>query len=191
MQISRRQTLGGAAATAMLLTAPLHAVASPPGRHAFAFQTGNWRVSHRKLVARLAGSHDWVSFGGTCAAWETLDGGGNVEDHFIDDPRGPHRAGAYRMLDPSTGLWSIWWFDPRSPVLSPPVIGRFEGGEGRFYCDDTFSSRPIRVRFIWRIIDDDNLLWEQAFSADGERTWETNWTMEFNRNDDGEKEQER
>ncbi|MEU9510940.1 hypothetical protein AB0D32_32210 [Micromonospora sp. NPDC048170] len=23
--------------------------------------------------------------------------------------------------------------------------------------------------------------WEQAFSTDGERTWETNWVMEFTR----------
>ena len=179
MQTSRRQALGGAAAAALLITRPTIASALPQGRHAFAFQTGKWRVAHRKLAVRLAGSDDWVSFGGTCAAWETLDGGGNVEDHFIEDPRGPYRAGAYRMLDPATGLWSIWWFDPRSPVLSPPVIGRIEGNEGRFYCDDTFDGRPIRVRFIWRIIDHDHLRWEQAFSDDGEKTWETNWTMEF------------
>ena len=172
--------MAGIAATAMPLPTPLHA-APATQIHAFAFQTGRWRVAHRKLAARLAGSQEWVEFAGSCRAWETLAGGGNVEDHVIDDPRGAYRAGAYRMLDPATDCWSIWWFDPRSPELSPPVVGRFEGREGRFFCDDTFDGRPIRVRFIWCILDASNLRWEQAFSPDAGRTWETNWTMAFGR----------
>ena len=45
--------------------------------------------------------------------------------------------------------------------------------------DDTFAGRPIRVRFTWSGVTTRTPRWEQAFSADGGETWETNWVMEF------------
>jgi hypothetical protein len=35
------------------------------------------------------------------------------------------------------------------------------------------------VRFVWSQIYTPEPRWEQAFSADGGQTWETNWIMEF------------
>lgn len=151
------------------------------GRHDFAFQTGEWRVRHRKLKGRLVGSTEWIEFDGTCRAWELLGGEGNVDDHFLDDPNGAYHAATFRRTDPKTGLWSIWWFDPRFPTLEPPVVGSFKDGVGTFYADDRLNGRPIKVRFIWSGIDARSARWEQAFSADGGKTWETNWTMAFER----------
>lgn len=147
----------------------------------FAFQTGDWRVRHRKLKRRLVGSTDWVTFDGTCRAWEVQGGAANVEDQFLDDPAGPYRAAAFRRRSPKTGLWSIWWFDGRSGDLDPPVIGGFADGVGTFFADDSFEGRPIRVRFVWSGITATRAQWEQAFSADNGATWETNWIMAFER----------
>jgi hypothetical protein len=61
------------------------------------------------------------------------------------------------------------------------VRGRFHGGVGTFYADDTFKDKPIRVRFLWSGIQANTCRWEQAFSPDGGATWETNWIMEFTR----------
>jgi hypothetical protein len=36
-------------------------------------------------------------------------------------------------------------------------------------------------RFIWTVTSRDACRWEQAFSVDGGRTWETNWIMDFTR----------
>lgn len=155
--------------------------AAQAGRHAFRFQTGHWRVRHRKLKARLEGSTEWMEFEGTCTAWEVMDGAANVEDQVLGDPAGPYRAAAFRRLDPETGEWSIWWFDGRFPALDPPVRGRFENGIGTFLADDQLNGRPIKVRFVWSDTGTDRPRWEQAFSGDGGRTWETNWTMEFER----------
>lgn len=180
---SRRQLLA-AALDAGALSAASRGMSVPPpsmGGAGFAFQTGEWRVRHRKLRQRLAGSTDWHEFGGTCRAWELMDGQANVEDNHIDDPAGPYRAAAFRLRDQRTLSWSIWWFDPRFATVGPPVVGTFVDGVGRFYADDSLNGRPIRMRFVWSDIGASAARWEQAFSADGGATWEVNWIMRFER----------
>lgn len=151
------------------------------GKHDFAFQTGDWRVRHRKLRERLAGSSDWFEFGGACRGWELIGGAGNVDDHWLDDPNGPYSAATVRRTDPATGIWSIWWLDSRFPGLAPPLSGGFVDGVGTFCGKDEHDGRPIDIRFIWSDITGTAARWEQAFSADGGATWEVNWVMEFTR----------
>lgn len=148
--------------------------------HAFAFQTGDWVVRHRKLAQRLAGEVNWLEFGGSCRAYEILDGAGNVDDFLIDDPGGAYRAATFRRLDPTTGDWSIYWADSRRDGLDPPMRGRFHNGIGTFFGSDMLDGREIMVRFIWSDIGPARARWEQAFSLDG-REWEVNWIMRFAR----------
>lgn len=152
--------------------------------HAFAFQTGSWSVAHRKLARRLAGSTDWLEFGGTCHAQEILGGAGNVDDFEIDEPGGRYRAATFRRLDPATGEWSIYWADGRRSGLDAPMRGRFDAGVGTFHGQDTLDGRPIFVRFIWSDIKPDTARWEQAFSLD-QLSWEVNWIMRFTRMSSG------
>jgi len=153
-----------------------------PGAHDFDFLVGRWRVHHRRLKQRLEGCTEWQEFEGTSTLRPLMDGQGNVDDNVIDLPAGPYRAISVRSFDPATGLWAIWWLDGRHPhQLDPPVVGRFEGGVGTFLADDRFKGRPIRVRFLWTDIAPDSARWQQAFSEDGGRTWETNWVMDLRR----------
>lgn len=184
-EISRRGAVAAVAAVGATLTpgiaVAVRTVSDPPSASDFAFQTGEWSVAHCKLKHRLAGDSTWIKFQGTCRAWEILGGEGNIEDNLLDDPSGAYRAAALRKLDPKTDLWSIWWFDARAEHPGPPVVGRFQGGIGTFVADDQLDGRPIKVRFIWSDISEQQAHWEQAFSADGGTTWETNWTMKFER----------
>jgi hypothetical protein len=148
--------------------------------HAFAFQTGDWNVRHRKRARRLVGDSDWIEFGGTCHAWEILGGAGNIDDFWLDDPAGAYRAATFRRVDPATGEWSIHWADARRDGLDPPVRGSFRDGVGTFLGHDAVNGQDIHVRFIWSGIGKDRARWEQAFSLDGEE-WEVNWIMEFTR----------
>ena len=67
-------------------------------------------------------------------------------------------------------------------ALDEPVVGRFEDdGIGRFECDDIVFGVHVRVRYEWTVVDDDTLKWEQFFSFDGRRTWESNWVMKSTR----------
>jgi hypothetical protein len=153
-----------------------------PAVHDFDFLFGTWRVRHRRLVERLAGSDEWQEFDGTCTAWPILGGAGNIDDNVLELPAGTYRAISLRTYDPVTDRWSIWWLDGRSPDrLDPPVVGGFEDGTGTFVASDTFDGRPILVRFLWSIRSRDAIRWEQAFSDDDGATWEVNWVMESSR----------
>lgn len=152
------------------------------GSHDFDFLHGRWSVHNRRLQKRLAGSTTWEEFEATNVCRVLLGGAAN-EDEFRTE-FWPHFVGmTFRFYDPDTGRWSIYWADNRTHVLQPPVVGRFENGVGLFEGKDTFEGRPIDVRFVWRVLDARHAHWEQAFSADGGRTWEPNWTMEFTRTD--------
>ena len=145
----------------------------------FDFLVGRWRVHHRRLKERLVGNHDWVEFEGTCVMQKILGGAGNMDENVLDFPGDAYCAVTLRTYDAAKRQWSIWWIDGRNPGhLDPPVVGGFKDGAGTFYTDDTLRGKLIRVRFLWT-----NLTtrphWEQAFSEDGGKTWETNWTMEF------------
>jgi hypothetical protein len=151
--------------------------------HDFDFYMGSWRVHHRRLKDRLAGSTEWEEFEGTSTAWPILDGAGNIDDNVIELPGGTYRAISLRSFDPETQQWSIWWLDGRYPMgpLDPPVRGGFKDGVGTFKAEETFRDKPIVVRFIWSDITPTSTRWEQAFSPDGGETWEVNWVMESTR----------
>jgi hypothetical protein len=153
------------------------------GLHDFDSRAGHWRAHHRRLKERLAGSHEWIEFDGTQSAWLLMDGSANVDDNVFDMPGGSYRGVTLRAYDPKSGQWAIWWLDGRNPFgeLDPPVKGRFEHGVGTFYADDTLRGKPIRVRFIWSKLTATSAHWEQAFSPDGGKTWETNWVTDFTR----------
>lgn len=154
-----------------------------PAVHDFDFLFGAWRVHHRRLVERLAGSDEWEEFDGSMTAWPILGGAGNIDDNVVELPGGSYRAISLRTYDPLGDRWSIWWLDARSPArLDPPVVGGFEdSGHGTFLGPDTFDGRPILVRYLWTIHSRDAIRWEQAFSTDDGATWETNWIMESSR----------
>jgi hypothetical protein len=150
----------------------------------FDFLFGRWHVAHRRLRQRLAGGTEWDLFGGWSEARPLLDGRGNVDDNLIELPAalgGAYRAATLRSFDAGSDSWSIWWLDGRWPGrLDVPLVGRFDPeGTGLFFADDHFEGRPIRVRFLWLRTRTERPRWEQAFSADGGASWETNWEMDF------------
>jgi hypothetical protein len=153
------------------------------GLHAFDLRVGKWKLHNRVLKARLAGSHEWLEYGGVQTWRSILNGQGNVDDTRLDKPSGAYSGATLRAYDPKTGQWALWWLDGRTPTakLDPPMLGRFVGGVGTFYNDDSLRGKPIKVRFIWSKITRNSAHWEQAYSPDGGKTWETNWITDFTR----------
>jgi hypothetical protein len=155
------------------------------GLHAFDLRVGCWTIHNHVLKKRLADSHDWFDYEGTQRFWLTMGGYGNVDDNELRRPDGSYNGLSVRTYDPKTGIWSIWWYDGRDPSgpVDPPLKGRFKDGVGSFYSDATQDGKPIKARFIWSGITATAAHWEQAFSSDGGKTWETNWTADFSKID--------
>jgi hypothetical protein len=151
----------------------------------FDFWVGSWDVRNRWLRRRLAGSDDWEEFDATVVARPLLDGVGN-EDEFRTDHAGGFIGMSFRFFDPERRRWSIYWADSRRPgELDPPVFGTFSGDVGLFEGEDVYRGRPILVHFAWSGVTTPTPRWEQSFSDDGGRTWETNWVMDFARAGEG------
>jgi hypothetical protein len=163
--------------------APAPSTPAPKGARDFDFEVGSWRVHHRTLKKHPDGGTEWVEFDGTSTNHQIMDGLANVEDNVFHTATGARRGVALRAFDPKTGQWAIWWLDERYPLgpVGPPVVGRFENGTGTFYSDDVVDGVKIRTRYIWGHITPTSARWEQAISRDSGRTWETNWTMQFER----------
>jgi hypothetical protein len=86
-----------------------------------------------------------------------------------------------RLYNPKTQEWSLNWANGSDPVMTTPMLGGFENGEGVFADRETYDGKPIRVRNRFFDITPNSSRFEQAFSADDGKTWETNWVMTFDR----------
>ena len=151
------------------------------GRNDFDFLIGTWKVHHRRLKERLKGSSEWEEFEGDTVDRKILNGLGNMDENIIHRETGTVHAVTLRLLDPQAQEWSLYWAAGISGVLEVPMIGGFKHGLGEFYSQEVFEGRHIFSRFIWSEIKTASCKWEQAFSADGGQTWETNWVMDFER----------
>jgi hypothetical protein len=143
---------------------------------------GRWQVRHRRLKRRLVASSEWEEFDGTTHWQSILGGAANFNDSIVYRSTGTYRSMGLRAFDASTQTWSDWYLDGRKPSqVTIDGTGRFVDGVGIFLADDTFEGKPVKVRGRFTPLTPDTMQWEQAYSPDGEKTWETNYVMHCRR----------
>jgi hypothetical protein len=175
----------GASASAPPVPAPLRPSNFPvsptarDGRNDFDFEFGTWRTHYRILRERLVGSHDWYDCYGTSIVIPFWGGGGNLEDGDLRCPNRYVGGLTLRTYDPQTHQWTLWWGTKKLGIAPPQQVGHFDAdGVGRFYAYDSWHGTPVICRFQWTKVNG-NPRFEQAYSADRGRTWETNWTTDY------------
>ncbi|MEO8392868.1 MAG: hypothetical protein ABI700_07735 [Chloroflexota bacterium] len=152
------------------------------GRHDFDFLFGKWNGHQRRLRERLNNCTEWEEFESSTDARPILDGIGNVDEATMQRESGVLRGFTLRLYNPATEEWSLYWATGLGGQVGAPMVGRFDGnGRGEFYDFEPFAGIHIFSRFIWTVTGADTCRWEQAFSADAGKSWETNWTMDFTR----------
>ena len=151
------------------------------GQTDFDFFIGEWKVHNRRLRNPLQGSDSWYEFDGTSVARHLWGGKANIDEYAADSPSGPIQGMTLRLFDPKSRQWSLYWANSANGTLDKPMTGEFKDGRGEFFDQETFEGRSIYVRYVWSDATPTSCRWEQAFSADGGKTWETNWIMEFTR----------
>ena len=155
------------------------AVADHDARHDFDFLAGRWHAHSRRLTRPLdPGADAWEEFDSVHDGVLLPSGFGVADDFRI--PARPEFVGlALQLFDEATGRWQAYWY--RNGVLTASLVGRFVDGVGVFEGPDTHEGRPIRTRYTWSRITPRSARWEQAYSVDDGRTWETNWVMDYRR----------
>jgi hypothetical protein len=181
--------MGSALFATALGAAPVPAPIPPPnfvpsatardGSKDFDFELGTWRTHYRLLKHRLSGDHEWEDCYGTSVIRSFWAGSANLEDGDLKCPRRYIGGMTLRLYDARTHQWSLWWGTRALGVSPPQQVGHFDAsGVGRFYAYDIWQGKPIICRFQWTKVDG-NPHFEQAFSVDHGKTWETNWTTDY------------
>ena len=147
------------------------------GRRDFDFEIGRWQVHNRRLKEQLHGSTTWEEFEGIAVVRKVLGGLGTL-DEITQRASRPFQGMTVRLFNPQTQQWSIYFAESIHGVLTVPLIGGFTQGRGVFYAHEPVAGKHIFSRFLWLDITPTSYRWEQAFSADGGTTWETNWIQD-------------
>lgn len=169
----------------LLCAAPLAAAAptTRDGAHDFDFNMGSWSTHVERLSHPLRGSHDWLAYDGTSVVRPVWGGHASIFELEVSGPAGRIEGVGLRLYDPQTRQWSLNWASARDGLMTPPMFGTFHDGIGEFVDRETYDGKPIMVRNRFLAITANSSRFEQAFSADQGRTWETNWIMTFTRAD--------
>ena len=178
MTVPHRRILAAGFAALMLIATAASGAASATsdGQRDFDWEVGTWRTSVRVLAEPLSETPDtWLQFAGTSAVLPLMDRRANVVELKVSGPTGRIDGMNLRLFEPQANRWSLTFVNIRNGLLTPAVYGGFHDGVGEFYGDDQLGGSPIKVRFLVSRQGADTARFEQAFSADGGTTWETNW----------------
>lgn len=153
--------------------------------HAFDWDLGSWKIHMDRLVHPLTGSTTWTHMDGTTINSPFWSGRGNLAQVEADGPNGHLELLALRLYNPKSHEWTTSFATSSVGVLNSPtgrpIVGRFKEGHGEFIDQEPYNGRTILVRFRIGPVDANNAQSEQAFSADGGKTWEINWINHYTR----------
>ena len=187
-QLARKSALGSLTASFLDLEPTSRSAlgygpkAARASKHDFDFLFGSWKIHNRYLNGRLRQSVEWSEFEARADVEPVLNGLGNVDRYRATRFGASIEGVTLRLFNLVTGEWSIHWADTVRPgILLPPMVGRFDGDVGQFFGDQVLDGRKVLCRFLWTRTNPRSPQWEQAFSDDGGKTWETNWIMTFTR----------
>jgi hypothetical protein len=151
------------------------------GSHDFDFDFGTWKTHSSRLLHPLTGSKDWADMDGFTVVKKVWDGRANLAEYKADGPAGQVELLALRTYNPTTQEWNLNFATPNVGTLGIPGVGAFRNGRADFFDLEPINGKSVLVRFsIWGITPD-TAQSEQAFSADGGKTWEVNWINRYTR----------
>jgi len=165
----------------LAIAEPEHTDPITPEQHQFDFDFGTWATHSKRLLDPLTGSRTWIELDGKTVVRKVWGGRANLAEYDADGGGSRVTLLALRWFNPTTSEWNLDLASPQVGTLGTPAVGTFKDGRAEFYGFDTIGGRNLLVRFsIWKITDD-SAQSEQAFSADGGKTWEVNWINHYTR----------
>jgi hypothetical protein len=151
------------------------------GQHDFDFLMGAWKTHISRLQLPLTGSKAWTSVDGTVVNRKVWDGRADLEEIEADGATGHLEGLTLRLYRPQAHQWSLYWANSEDGVLGQPLVGEFHNGRGEFYDQEIFNGSAVCVRNVYFDITANSYRFEQAYSKDGGKTWEPNFTAALTR----------
>jgi hypothetical protein len=150
-------------------------------QHDFDFDWGKWNTHSSRLLHPLTGSSEWVEMDGITVVKPIWGGRANLAEYKANGAAGQVELLSLRWYNPTAHQWYLDFATPNVGTLGIPGIGEFRDGRGEFYDQEIIGGKSILVRFsIWGI-SATTARSEQAFSADGGKSWEINWVNRYTR----------
>ena len=162
--------------SAAMETSPPHNATERDSQHDFDFSLGSWKTHIKRLQHPLAGSTTWMEYEGTSVVRKIWSGRASLGETEADGPAGHLEALSLRLYNPEARQWNLTYANGKAGTLSVAASGEFKNGRGEFYDTEPFNGRSILVRQVWSDITPSSCHFEQAFSEDGGKTWEVNWS---------------
>ena len=148
----------------------------------FDFNYGHWKAHVSRLDGQLVGSTKWLEYDGMSNVTPISNGRANLIEVQVEGPAGRLEGVGLRLYDTQSHQWSLNWASSRDGIIGvPPTVGGFKDGRGEFLDQEMLDGKDIFVRNTYSNITKDGVVFEQAFSADGGKTWEKNWVITFAR----------
>jgi hypothetical protein len=165
-----------------ILTRNDAAVAQAPGvaalpavNHDFDWQFGTFKVHMTRQPHPLTSDDAWTELDGTVAVRPVWGGRANLAEVVADGPSGHLEFLSLRLYDPQAQQWSLNFASSSRGIFGMPMVGAFHDGRGEFYSFEPVNERMTWTRFVFADLKADSHRDEQAFSADGGRSWDVNW----------------
>jgi len=150
-------------------------------QHDFDFEFGTWRAQLKRLAHPLSGSDEWVEYDGTSIVSKLWNGRANLGELSVEGPSGHIEGITLRIYNSQSHQWRLYWANSKDAALQVPTIGQFDKDRGEFFDQEEFQGKSIFVRFLFSDVTSSSFRTEQAFSPDGGKSWEPNWTATFTR----------
>jgi hypothetical protein len=147
-------------------------------QHAFDFHFGTWRTH---ILSRTS-TAQWEKMTGTVIDQPLWKGRANLEK-IEASGSGSHFQGLTLFLyDPKTGQWSQQFASSSDGIIDEPVYGEFKNGRGVFYgWSGGSTDKKVLERDVWSNITPNSYHFEIASSADGGKTWVTEFIAQLTR----------
>ena len=150
-------------------------------QHDFDWEVGDWKVHLRRLQHPLTGSKARVEFEGTAHVRKVWNGRANLLELELTGPAGHIEGLSLRLYNPQSERWGVYFATSDDGTLGTPMVGHFENGRGEFSDRELFHGKMVDLHFVFSDVTKKSFHGEQSFSADGGKSWETNWIEDSTR----------
>jgi hypothetical protein len=141
------------------------------GSHDFDFNLGVWRSHIKRVSDPFDGGTHFIELEGTVTVRKVWDGKAQLEEIEADGPNGHWEGLTLFLYNPKSAQWGQSYVGSKTGALEPTLIGEFKDGRGELIAQDTYNDRSVLVRATWSQIEPNSHHFEEAYSADGGKTW--------------------